>query len=226
MTITEQLAALSDAGNALFTAKLTPGIDPATLLGCRIPQLRQLARRLRGSSEAAAFIAALPHRYHDENNLHGLLLGQIRDPQQALTALEHFLPCIDNWATCDITAGSMTALGRDPGLVMPHIERWLTATHTYTVRFGIVTLLGHYLGERFEPRHAALVAAVQSDQYYINMARAWYFSTALVKYYDTILPWFTERRLDRWTHNKSLQKARESLRIDAERKTALQQLKY
>ena len=141
MTITEQLAALSDAGNALFTAKLTPGIDPATLLGCRIPQLRQLARRLRGSSEAAAFIAALPHRYHDENNLHGLLLGQIRDPQQALTALEHFLPCIDNWATCDITAGSMTALGRDPGLVMPHIERWLTATHTYTVRFGIVTLL-------------------------------------------------------------------------------------
>lgn len=226
MTITEQLAALSDADYARFTAKLTPGIDPATLLGCRIPQLRQLARRLRGSSEAAAFLAELPHRSYDENNLHGLLLGQIRDPQQALTALGRFLPHIDNWATCDITAGSMKALGRNPELVIPYVERWLDETHTYTVRFGIVTLLGHYLDERFDPRHLALVAAVQSDEYYINMARAWYFSMALVKHYDSTLPWLTERRLDRWTHNKSLQKARESLRIDATHKTMLQQLKY
>lgn len=179
-----------------------------------------------GGVEAAHFIETLPHRYHDENNLHGLLLGQIRDTPQALEAVERFLPHIDNWATCDITASAMTALGRNPESVMPHIERWLRATHAYTVRFGIVVLLGHYLGEGFEPRHLALVADVRSDEYYINMARAWYFSTALAKQYNAAMPYFTERRLDRWTHNKSLQKARESFRVGPDRKIRLQQLKY
>lgn len=226
MAVIEELQALSDPGNARFTAKLTPGLDPSTLLGCRIPRLRQLAHRLRGSVEAAHFIETLPHRYHDENNLHGLLLGQIRDTPQALEAVERFLPHIDNWATCDITASAMTALGRNPESVMPHIERWLRATHAYTVRFGIVVLLGHYLGEGFEPRHLALVADVRSDEYYINMARAWYFSTALAKQYNAAMPYFTERRLDRWTHNKSLQKARESFRVSPDRKIHLQQLKY
>ena len=77
-TVTEHLLALADAGNAAFTARLAPGVDPDRMLGCRIPQLRRLARTLRGTPEAAAFLTQLPHRYYDENNLHGILLGHIR----------------------------------------------------------------------------------------------------------------------------------------------------
>ena len=102
-TVTEHLLALADAGNAAFTARLAPGVDPDRMLGCRIPQLRRLARTLRGTPEAAAFLTQLPHRYYDENNLHGILLGHIRPTGEALDALERFLPHIDNWATCDIT---------------------------------------------------------------------------------------------------------------------------
>ena len=71
-TVTEHLLALADAGNAAFTARLAPGVDPDRMLGCRIPQLRRLARTLRGTPEAAAFLTQLPHRYYDENNLHGI----------------------------------------------------------------------------------------------------------------------------------------------------------
>lgn len=226
MTVTERLFALADAGNAAFSAKLTPGIDPDRMLGCRIPQVRQLARTLRDTPEAAAFLAELPHRYYDENNLHGILLSHIRRDDEALDALERFLPHIDNWATCDITACGMKTLGRTPTATLPRIGQWLASRRTYTVRFGIVALLAHYFDDKFDTRHLDLLTDLRSEEYYIDMAVAWAFSVALVKHFDRTLPYFTERRLGRWAHNKALQKGRESFRIDAERKKLLQNLKY
>ena len=185
MTVTERLLALADPANAAFTARLTPGVAPDRILGCRIPQLRQLARTLRGTPEAATFLAELPHRYYDENNLHGILLGQLRRPDEALAD-----------------------------------------GHTYTVRFGVVTLLAHFLGERFDTCRLDRLAALPAGTYYIDMAVAWAFSVALVKHFDRTLPYFAERRLDRRVHNKALQKGCESLRIDAPRKATLRALKY
>lgn len=226
MTVTERLLALTDDANAAFTARLTPGVAPDRILGCRIPQLRQLARTLHGTPDAARFLAGLPHRYYDENNLHGILLGHLRRPAEALAALEAFLPHIDNWATCDITACGMKTLGRDPATLLPRIDAWLADSHTYTVRFGVVTLLAHYFGEQFDTRLLDRLAALPAGDYYIDMAVAWAFSVALVKHYDRTLPYFTGRRLDRRVHNKALQKGCESLRIGAERKAALRSLKY
>ena len=129
-TVTEHLLALADAGNAAFTARLAPGVDPDRMLGCRIPQLRRLARTLRGTPEAAAFLTQLPHRYYDENNLHGILLGHIRPTGEALDALERFLPHVDNWATCDITACGMKTLGRAPA-AGPHLRMAREPAHLY-----------------------------------------------------------------------------------------------
>ena len=72
---------------------------------------------------------------------------------------------------------------------------------------------------------ADMVVAVSSQEYYINMMRAWYFATALAKQYDVILPYIQEHRLDRWTHNKTIQKAIESYRIMPEQKTELKKLR-
>ena len=204
-----------------------------TVAGAHIPEMKALARSLACGEDALAVIKGFEAEAakgrtaltHEELMVWGMMINCIRTGDR-MAMLGKFVPYIDNWATCDITASAMTALGRNPESVMPHIERWLRATHAYTVRFGIVVLLGHYLGEGFEPRHLALVADVRSDEYYINMARAWYFSTALAKQYNAAMPYFTERRLDRWTHNKSLQKARESFRVGPDRKIRLQQLKY
>ena len=207
-TVTEHLLALADAGNAAFTARLAPGVDPDRMLGCRIPQLRRLARTLRGTPEAAAFLTQLPHRYYDENNLHGILLGHIRPTGEALDALERFL------------------LGRAPAAALPRIYEWLASRRTYTVRFGVVALLAHYLDEKFDTHHLDRLTSLPGGEYYVDMAVAWAFSVALVKHFEQTLPYFTQRRLDRRVHNKALQKGRESLRIDDARKTILQRLKY
>lgn len=67
-----------------------------------MPALRKLAREIAGTPVAEGFLQELPHRYYEENNLHGLLISAIPDYDGAVAALETFLPYVDNWATCDL----------------------------------------------------------------------------------------------------------------------------
>ena len=86
-------------------------------------------------------------------------------------------------------------------------------------------LMEHFLGELFDTEYADMVAAVRSDEYYINMMIAWYFATALAKQYDAVIPYIANKRLDDWTHNKAIQKSVESYRITPEQKAYLKTLK-
>ena len=226
--IRHELEALADPAYRDFQAKLVPTVDPARILGVRTPALRDYARRLASErpEEARAFLAALPHETYDENNLHGELVGRIaKAPAEAFELLDAFLPYADNWATCDLIR--VPAFRRDLTAVLGRIRGWVAAEPEYTVRFGVVQLMTLFLDETFEPEHLALVAGIDRPEYYVNMARAWYFSFALIKQPAVTLPLFEGRpiALDAWTHNKALQKARESRCITPEQKAYLQSLK-
>ncbi len=101
----------------------------------------------------------------------------------------------------------------------------MASDHTYTVRFGIGMAMRCFLGEDLDIGYARKIAAMRSDEYYINMMRAWYMATALAKNHDLILPFLQEHRMDSWTHNKTIQKARESYRITPVQKAYLKSLK-
>ena len=223
MKITEQLFALQDKEYQAFQSKLMPTVPPETVIGVRTTLLRKLARELAGTPQAEQFLQSLPHRYYEENNLHAFLLERIRDYDTALTETERFLPCIDNWATCDCFCPKVFAKHKEE-LLVP-IRRWLGSEHVYTVRYAMGLLMRYYLDEDFRPEYLAWVANIRSEEYYLNMMRAWYFATALAKQPEDALPWLTERRLDVWTHNKTIQKAVESFRVPAERKQQLRELR-
>ena len=165
----------------------------------------------------------LPHQYYEENNLHSLLIQQIRDYDQCLKEMERFLPYIDNWATCDML--SLNVVKKHLDQFIEVVYGWIQSDRTYTIRLGIGMLMRYYLDDRFQVEYAESVAKVQSQEYYVNMMRAWYFATALAKQYDKILPFLLEKRLDVWTHNKTIQKAVESYRITPKQKTYLKTLK-
>lgn len=86
-------------------------------------------------------------------------------------------------------------------------------------------LLQHYLDADFREKHLQMVAYINSDEYYIKMMVAWYFSTALVKQYDSTVKYLEAKKLETWTHNKTIQKAVESYRITAEKKEYLKSLR-
>lgn len=223
MKITEQLFALQDKEYQAFQSKLMPTVPPETVIGVRTPLLRKLARELAGTPQAEQFLQSLPHRYYEENNLHAFLLERIRDYDTALTETERFLPYINNWATCDCFCPKVFAKHKAE-LLVP-IRRWLGSEDVYTVRYAMGLLMRYYLDEDFRPEYLAWVANIRSEEYYLNMMRAWYFATALAKQPEDALPWLTERRLDVWTHNKTIQKAVESFRVPAERKQQLRELR-
>ena len=223
MNIRERLEALSDEKNADFAARLTPGIGRERFLGARLPALRALAKELRGTPEAAAFLAALPHETVDGDILHAMLISDLRDYDAALAALDTFLPFVDNWMVCDTFRP--LAVKKRLGEFREKIEEYLSSDQPYIQRFGIAMLMWYYLGEAFEPAQLARVAEISSEHYYVRMMQAWYFATALAKQYERTLPILEERRLERWTHNKTIQKACESYRVSDERKAYLKKLK-
>ncbi len=221
--VRRELFALGDEKYRDFHKKLVPTVDEERIIGIRVPELRKYAKAFP-VQDRTAYLNLLPHRYIEENNLHAFLICGIKDFDVAMNRTEEFLPYIDNWATCDSFMPKV--FKKYPDEVYAKVKEWLHSRHTYTVRYALVTLLNNFLDEEFSAEMLDLTANLRSEEYYINMAIAWYFSIALVKQYDAALPYIKERRLDRWTHNKAIQKAIESYRINSETKAYLRSLKY
>ena len=221
--IQQELFALQDLSYRDFHAKLMPTVDKARVIGVRTPKLRAFAKEFGKTEEAKEFLKVLPHQYYEENNLHGLLIEQIKDYPTLIGELNRFLPCIDNWATCDLL--TVRVVKKHLDTFTEEVERWLASDHTYTIRFGIGMLMRYYLEEHFSLEYPEKVAKIRSEEYYVNMMRAWYFATALAKQYEAIFSFLEEKRLDAWTHNKTIQKAIESYRITQEQKVYLRTLR-
>lgn len=222
--IIDELFAMRDEKYLDFQSKLIPTVDKDRIIGVRTPQLRKYAVQLKKDGRREDFLKLpLPHFYYDEMNLHSFLIEQEKDFDRAIRLADGFLPHIDNWATCDLF--SPKVFGKYPNELFEYVCRWLKSGNTYTVRYGLVTMINYFLGENFQAGHLDLAAEIKSEEYYINMAVAWYFSIALVMQYDAALPYITERRLDTWVHNKAIQKACESRQISAEAKRYLRTFK-
>lgn len=221
--IQAQLFALQDLDYRTFHCKLMPTVDPERVIGVRTPQIRQLAKQLSGTPEGEAFLQALPHRYYEENNLHGALLSLGKSYSWVLEGVNVFLPYVDNWATCDLL--SPKVFRKHLPELREEIPRWLADPHPYTVRFGLRMLLSFYWGSNFQREYLDWAAALQREEYYVKMMVAWYFATALAKEYAVTLPYLQAHRLDPWTHNKAIQKAVESTRVSPEHKAYLRTLK-
>ena len=218
-----ELFSLQDLKYKEFHQKLMPTVNPDKVIGIRTPVLRKFAKDFSKREEAESFIKNLPHKYYEEDNLHAFLLEEIKDYETLTQELNNFLPFVDNWATCDMMRPKI--LKNHKTELLEDIKRWLNSKDTYTIRFAVNCLMNYYLEEDFKPEYLLWVKNIESEEYYINMVRAWYFATALAKQYDETVKLLENNILDKWTHNKTIQKAIESYRITKEQKTYLKTLK-
>ncbi len=221
--IQERLFALQDLKYREFHSKLMPTVNKDKIIGVRIPNLRKLAKEIHKSDLKVDFLNSLPHKYYEEDNLHAFLIEQIKDFDECIYALDSFLLYVDNWATCDMMTPEI--LGEYPDKLYLKIQEWIKSPHTYIVRFGVVTLMKFFMNEHLDKKHLKMLLTVKSDEYYINMAIAWYIATALASNWNMVIPYIEEQKFDKWVHNKSIQKAIESYRITPEQKAYLKRLK-
>ena len=221
--IKEGLNARQDVEYRDFQSNLIPNVGIEYFVGVRTPELRKYAKELGKRDDVSAFLDQLPHQLFDENQLHAFILSELKDYDRCIKEVDNFLPYVDNWATCDQL--SPKVFKKHKKELLASIKTWLKSKDTYTIRFAIGMLMQYFLDDEFDETYPKTVAKIKSDEYYINMMIAWYFATALAKQYDAILPYIEKNVLDKWTHNKTIQKAIESYRITDEQKEYLKSLK-
>ena len=219
MTVYESLVACGNEKNRDFQSKLVPTIPKETILGVKTPDMRKIAKEMKGTEEAQKFLMELPHKFYEENMVHFFLIAMIKDFDECVKAVETFLPYVDCWPVSDQSSPKVFA--KNHVQLLPIIKKWIGSEHVYTARFGIRMLMNEFLGEDFRPEYLEWVAAVQGEDYYIKMMVAWYFATALAKKFDESVVYIEEHRLEPWTHKKTIQKAIESLRVSDEHKEYL-----
>ncbi len=202
--------------------KIIPNINPESIIGVRTPELKVIAKEILKAGDYKGFLEELPHGYFEENQLQAFIISGMKDRDECMEELEGFLPYVDNWATCDQMSPKIFKKHKE--FLLAHIKEWIDSEKTYTIRFGVGMLMEHFLGEDFDPDYPEMVAKLRSEEYYVNMMIAWYFATALAKQYESILPFIEEKRLDAWTHKKTIQKSVESRRITEEQKKYLKSL--
>ena len=223
MEIQKELFSLQDKEYMKFSSKLTPNVPEDTIIGVRIPEIRKLAKKLVKNNEYEDFLKELPHKYYDENLLHGAIISESKNFENCIKLLDNFLPFIDNWAVCDTISPKIFKKHKKE--LIEKIKEWSQSDKIYTCRFGVEMLMTHFLDEDFKKEYLEMVANIHSEEYYVKMVVAWFFATALAKQWDYAVIYLEDNRLDVWVHNKTIQKARESLRILEDKKGYLKGLK-
>ena len=222
MDIQNTLINFQDNKYKNFYEKLIPNISSKKIIGVRAPILKKLAKQLAKQNKFD-FCNKLPHTFLEENNLHAYLISEISDFDKCIKYINTFLPHIDNWATCDSLRPKCFKNNLEK--LLENIKIWIKSNHTYTIRFAIEMLMLYFLDDNFKPQFCEIIADIKSDEYYVNMMISWYFATALAKQYSTAIKYLINKRLSKFVHNKTIQKAVESYRISDDKKIYLKSLK-
>ncbi|MBO7656605.1 MAG: DNA alkylation repair protein [Alphaproteobacteria bacterium] len=220
-TILSSLYASADGAYKDFNSSLINTVKKNRFIGVRTPKLRAISHNIVKSGDWSDFIADLPHYFFEENQLHAFIISEIRDFDFVIAAVDKFLPYVDNWATCDQMSPKVFVKNSEK--ILPYIKKWIKSKHVYTVRFGVLCLMRYFMNDKFDKKYMDIVAKIKSDEYYINMMRAWYFATAAINHFDYVLSYLD--KLDDWTRGRTIQKAIESYRITPENKVKLKALR-
>ena len=186
------------------------------IIGIRIPTLKKIARNI-SKEDYINFIKYNTHKYLEENILHGLILGYIKEDEKLLKQIDKFIPYIDNWETCDTVCANLKQFKKlDINIIKKYINE-----NPWSQRFGLVLLLDHYIKEENLNFIYNICKSINTEEYYVKMAISWLLSICYIKYPTNTLSFLKKTNLDKFTHNKTISKICDSKRIEKEEKEKL-----
>ena len=226
--IRKKLHELSEEDYKTFNQKLLPGVEH--VLGVRLPAMRKLAKEVAKGDfrsyldEAAEKIGA--DSIHEEIMLQGLVLGYAKmDREERTEYLEEFVPKITNWAVCDSCVNSYKFMQKDPDYWFDYLKKYQKGDEEFRLRFMIVAMMSHFVDESHIDEILRICSTVRNDGYYTKMGVAWALQVCYVKFPEKTKALLKDNQMDDFTHNKAIQKIRESYRVSREEKEELNQLK-
>lgn len=220
MNVREELFKNQDEKYGDFHSKLIPNIDRDKLIGVRLPNIRKIAKAAAGKN---AFVDTF---YYEEKMIKGMIIeyNENLSLEQRLSLLDEFVPLIDNWAICDCCVSTYKFTLENLDEVWKYILKFKNGSE-YEVRFMCVMMLDYFLKEEYIDEVLNILLSIDREEYYINMAIAWTLATAYVDFKDKVNEIITNKKLEPWVHNKTIQKICESFRVSDEDKAYLKTLK-
>ena len=226
--IRKRLEELAEEDYIIFNKKLMPGTD--RVLGVRMPAIRQIAREVAkrdfGLYLREADAQDPSSAFHEEIMLEGLVIGYAKmELSMRFVWLDRFVPRISNWAVCDCCCSTWKFMGQYPEESFSYLQKYLDRPGEYEVRFALVSLLDYFVKEDYIDRVLSICGEVRHEGYYVKMAAAWVISVCYIKFPEKTKAFLLDNQMDPFTHNKAIQKIRESFRVSREEKEELNRLK-
>lgn len=219
MNLREELFNNRDLKYHDFHKKLVPNVDESKIIGVRVPIVRKIAKSaFQNNAENLC-------EYYEEKEVFGLTLSMKKcSVEEHKKDISDFVSLIDNWGICDTCTASMKFIAKDKTQYFDFLSSYIGAGE-YPTRFAIVALMDYYLDDEYIDRVLDLYKTISSDKYYVNMALAWAYSMAFIKYEEKVFDLIKSKTLSPWVQNKTIQKIRESYRVDKETKEKLKEYK-
>ncbi|MCI8531833.1 MAG: DNA alkylation repair protein [Lachnospiraceae bacterium] len=247
--IRDRLNKMSDADYVKFSASLIPASGRGTMLGVRLPALRDYAKEL-SKGDWRQELSYEEDLYFEETMLRGMILGYAcRDIEELFACLKDFIPRVQNWSVCDSVCSGLKLVEKYPEKTWDFLQPYLKSGEEFPCRVGLIMLLNHFvkLGEdkkKITRKRSVTMADLQGQEetggylepilqaldreftegYYAQMAAAWLLAELFVTYPVRTLRGLRELHLDAFTRKKAVQKIRESRIPDKEVKAYLREM--
>ena len=205
----------NDKAKQTFLRK-NPQVPEEKVIGVKDHHLKTYANNLCKQNKANDFIKKPLHEYHEENNLHAILISRKRKFSQCISLIDEFIPFIDNFETADYIDPRIFR-NRPPELISV-VDRWLKSENIYEQAIAINTINRNFNHESYYKKWFDKILSIKTDSLQLNIKRAEFFALVLAGDESFILPYITSGAFDRWTHNMCLQLAANSKGTKSEKK--------
>lgn len=223
--VKEELEKNVDLKYKEFNKKLCPDTNKK-LLGIRIPILRKLSKKII-SDNPEEYLRNAPNEYLEEILLEGFVIAGLKvDVNYKLELMEKYIPKMDSWIITDTVCPTIKPKKDELNIVWDFIEKYLNSNKEFELRFAVIMMLDYFIIDDYVDKVIERLDEIKSDKYYVQMAIAWCLAEIGIKYNDKAMKYLSgKNNLDNFTYNKTLQKMRESFRIDKEQKEMLKKMK-
>lgn len=218
MDLRQELFANQDLKYRDFHKKLVPNVDENLIIGVRLPIIRKIAKQ--AYKENAKNLL----EYYEELMVQGLIIGMKKcSDDEHIDDLKSFVPLINSWGVCDSCSSACKFIGKNKDAYFDLLKSFINGRE-YETRFSVVAFMDYYLDDEYIDEILNVFQSIESDYYYINMALAWAYSFAFIKYPEKVEEIFKKKSLSKFVQNTSIQKIRDSYRVEKDVKDSL--LKY
>lgn len=193
------------------------------VVGIRMPILQKEAKTL--VEDYAGYLEHAEFNTYEEAMLYGLVVANIKDYAEYKKYIKKYIPHIDSWGLVDSFVAKSKVIKKNLEENFGYILELTSSSKEFESRVGYIMLLDHYVNDDYYKKIFKIIDKNKNTTYYNQMAISWLLSELLVKYYDETVKYLKRSKIDKFTYNKALQKARESYRISPEQKEELQNMK-